>query len=84
MLDSIDFIWKVQESPTSFEEVFRLLEEFKEEHGHCKVPKDYKVGTVNLGGIVTNIRQGNRKINTQQKAMLDSIGFVWKVKNRKK
>ena len=76
MLDSIGFVWKVKEQ-TSFEEVFRLLSEYKKEHGHCDVPRTEKVGTVHLGGIVQNIRRGNNKTTPEQKAKLDSIGFVW-------
>jgi len=65
---------------TKFEEVFNLLKEYKEEHGHCNVPSDYKVGTINLGDIVGNIRGGKRNTTSDQKAMLDSIGFIWNVK----
>ena len=83
MLDSIDFVWEVKEQ-TSFEEVFRLLQEYKAEYKHCDVPYPYKIGTVNLGWIVSNIRCGKRKTTPEQKAMLDSIGFVWRVRNRKK
>ena len=83
MLDSIGFVWKLQEH-TSFEDVFRLLEEYKAEHRHCNVPRGTKVDTINLGEIVKSIRTGSRKTTPEQKAMLDSIGFVWKSTNRKK
>ena len=82
MLNSIGFVWKVQESPTYFDEVFRLLEDYKAEHRHCDIPKDYEVSSINLGQIVQNIRSGRRKTTTEQKAMLDSIGFVWQVQQR--
>ena len=80
MLDSIAFVWNMQQR-TSFEYVFRLLVEYKEEHGHCDVPQNEKVGTINLGSIVSSIRSGNRNTTDDQKAMLDSIGFVWKSTN---
>ena len=69
---------------TTFDELVDLLKEYREEYGHCNVPQDYKVGQVNLGHIVSSIRSGNRKTTSDQKAMLDSIGFVWKVRDRKK
>ena len=84
MLDSIGFVWKINESPASFEDVFRLLEEYKAEHGHINISEDYKVGTINLGKIVQSIRSGHRKTTDEQKVLLDSIGFVWRVRNRKK
>ena len=79
MLDSIDFVWKIHDhnSHTSFDEVVNLLEKYKEQHGHCDVPQQCKVGTVNLGKIVGEIRIGSRKTTAEQKAKLDSIGFVW-------
>ena len=80
MLDSIGFVWKINESPASFEDVFRLLEEYKAEHGHINISEDYKVGTINLGKIVQSIRNGHRKTTDGQKVLLESIGFVWKVR----
>jgi len=62
---------------TSFEKSFSLLKEYKEEHGHCNIPQRYKVGTIPLGRVVSNIRMGSRKITPEQKAELDAIDFVW-------
>ena len=68
-----------------FDEVVRLLLEYKEENGHCNVPKSHKTASgVALGWIVSNIRRGKRSTTLEEKAQLDAIGFVWKAINRKK
>lgn len=83
MLDSLGFVWKVKNSSLAFEEVISLLQEYKERHGDCLVPKSYITEDgVHFGGIVRNIRSGQRKTNADEKAKLDSLGFVWKVKKR--
>ena len=80
-LDTLGFVWKVREWAIPFEQIISLLEEYKAEHHHCNVPKNYKVGTINLGQHVKSIRSGRRKTTPEQKAKLDSIGFVWKKQN---
>ena len=83
-LNSIGFAWKVHEK-IPFEEVIRLLEEYQEEYGHCIVPRTHKtLWGIPLGKIVHNIRTGRRNTTPEEKAKLDSIGFVWKVRIRKK
>ena len=81
LLDSLGFVWKMKESPLSFEEVIRLLQEYKEQYSDCLVPQSYMTeNKIPLGRIVGNIRGMQRKINEQEKAMLDNLGFVWRVK----
>ena len=83
MLNEIGFVWKVR-VVTSFDEVILLLEKFKAEHGHCLVPAKYVTEDgINLGGIVRNIRSGNRKTSNEQKKRLDDIGFVWEIRSVK-
>ena len=86
MLNNLGFVWKVKESPLAFEEVVKLLKEYKEQYGNLLVPYRYTTENgVHLGDIVNSIRSGNRKTSTEEKEMLDSIGFVWKAKvGRKK
>ena len=68
-------------SHIKFDEVFRLIKEYKKEYGHCNVPQCHKTASgISLGVIVSRIRQGGRKITPEQKAELDAIGFVWRVR----
>ena len=70
---------------TKFNEVLRLLEDYKKEYGNCEIRQDYKTTNgIPLGMIVHSIRCGKRKTTPEEKAKLDAIGFVWRVKTRKK
>ena len=83
MLDNLGFVWKVNKSPLSFEEVARLLKEYKEMFGNLLVPRSYTTENgIHLGCIVNNIRSGARKTSVEERAMLDSLGFVWYRKRR--
>lgn len=63
----------------SFDEAFKLIEEYKDKNGHCNVPQEYKTESgIYLGVVVSNIRNGRRKITIEQKEKLNSIGFSWK------
>jgi len=78
ILDSLGFVWKINESPLSFEEVIRHLQKYKEEKGDCLVPCRYITEDgIKLGQILLNIRTGSRKTSAEEKSMLDSLGFVW-------
>ena len=79
-LDEIGFVWKCREK-FSFDEVVELLKEYKEEHGNLLVPNSYcTVDGIKLGSIVSHIRSGVRKTTEEEKAKLNEIGFVWKLK----
>ena len=83
-LDSLGFVWKMKESPLSFEEVIRLLKEYKEQYGDCLVPQSYTTEDgIRLGRIVNDIRSGHRKANPVEKEMLDNLRFVWRVKKER-
>jgi len=79
-LDEIGFVWKCREK-FSFAEVIELLKEYKNEHGDLLVPSKYcTVDGIKLGSIVNSIRAGIRKTTSEEKAKLDELGFVWKVR----
>ena len=85
MLDNLGFVWKIKtnESILSFNQVLRLLQEYKEQYGDCSVPRSYTTEDgIHLGSIVNNIRSGVRKTSEEEKAMLDSLGFIWYTKRR--
>ncbi len=79
-LDEIGFVWKCREI-LSFDEVVELLKAYKNEHGDLLVPNKYcTVDGIKLGNIVRSIRIGGRKTTAEERAKLDEIGFVWKVR----
>jgi superfamily II DNA or RNA helicase len=67
----------VEATTTSWEFWFGLLEQFKQERGHCRVPKRFVLGGVNLGFWVATQRQGMGYLSPDRKKRLDDIGFVW-------
>ena len=53
-LEKIGFEWK---GNIGFEDHFQKLVQYKESHGHCRVPKNYAVDDVNLGNWVYNSKK---------------------------
>ena len=74
-LDSIGFVWNALNH--NFNEFYSYLIEYKAQFGSCKVPQGYVINGYKLGQKVQSIRSGNIKVNTEQRTLLDSIGFVW-------
>ena len=79
-LNAIEFVWDLDAA--FWEERFRELEAYQEEHGHCRVPRDGS----ELGGWVHNQRARKRKFDqnklrtpiTQEHInRLNAIGFEW-------
>ena len=63
-----------------FEEVVKLLEEYKKKYGDCLVPQSYVTENgACLGNIVHNIRTGSRQTSETEKEILNKLGFVWRV-----
>lgn len=60
----------------SFDEVVRLLKEYKNKYGHCMVPVEHKTDEdVKLGRILQAIRRGDRKTTEEEKKILRELGF---------
>ncbi|KAL7581678.1 hypothetical protein ACA910_022225 [Epithemia clementina (nom. ined.)] len=87
-LDSLGFNWGEHKGDRKWEEHFRALEEYKEEHGDCRVPTKYPRNTA-LGRWVSTQRS-ERKLFLQSKPSLidqekidrlDGLGFVWDAMN---
>lgn len=59
--------------------MYSLLQEYKKEFGHCRVPSDYIYKNENLGGWVYNQRANakNHKDGKKRIEQLNDIGFVW-------
>jgi hypothetical protein len=80
-LDSIGFVWEVRPDPDDqWNIMFDKLKAYKQKHGDCLVPHQYKKDKF-LGLWVSRQRRGRKanRLVAERKAKLDSIGFVWEV-----
>ncbi len=77
-IDKLGFIWKVHSRKYKFPEFYQSLIKFKEEHGHLLIPQSLRP----LGTYVSQIRAGVKKLTTEQRKMLDDLGFVWDATKR--
>ena len=81
LLDELGFTWSVQ-AHESWNDRFRLLRDYKEEHGDLLVPKSHKTADgFSLGAWVTKQRADKAagKLNAERVALLDELGFTWSV-----
>ena len=78
MLDDIGFVWKTREDWTTR---YNDLVAYKKRHGHCNVPTRCKENK-SLGSWVDHTRQQFKhgELSDDRVAMLDQIGFAWKLK----
>jgi len=82
-LEEVGFLWN---SNNPWEERFNELKEFKDLHGHCRVPYRY-AKNMELGRWVSHQRQNYKylregkpsKISQERVEALEDIGFDWSV-----
>ena len=82
-LNSVGFDWGT--ANTGWEGHFQKLVQFKESHGHCRVPYNHSVDDVKLGIWVMDQRQCYRKnlkgrnspMSQERIDQLNSVGFDW-------
>ena len=82
-LNSIGFDWGT--AMIGWEVHFQKLVQFKESHGHCRVPRNYTADDVNLGNWVSSqrqeylsLREGQHSTMTQERIdALEKVGFDW-------
>lgn len=67
MLDNLGMDWTIRDR---WEDSFRELERFKEEHGHTDVPFDHP-----LAKFVARLRKN--PLDEEKRKRLDEIGFEW-------
>ena len=78
-LEDLGFQWEIAEIESDrWEARFQELKEFKEEHGHCDVPRKHPGG---LGSWVNKQRHGGKEWsqhhNAEQAQKLEELGFRW-------
>ena len=79
-LDSLGFVWDAEgevrdAQREAWNERCRQLAEFRHQHGHVNVPRDYGP----LGNWVYTQRRGVG-MTDERRARLDSLGFVWNLR----
>ena len=82
-LNSVGFDWG--SANIGWKGTFQKLVQYKESHGHCRVPRNYTVDDANLGNWVANQRNaykrfkdGQHSTMTQERIdQLNSVGFDW-------
>ena len=73
-------IW---EKPDPWELRYAMAADFYSEHGHLRVPANYKVGKVNLHKWVNDQKQvyrgkrAGKALSVEQISRLESIGIKW-------
>ena len=81
-LDKLGFTWAFS-PPASWEQRIDELLAYRQTHGDCKVPQ-HRPDSKHLGKWVntqrTQLKRG--KLSAERKAKLDSIGFVWDIKQK--
>ncbi|GFH47146.1 hypothetical protein CTEN210_03621 [Chaetoceros tenuissimus] len=87
VLEDMGFRWTTSTSPT-FDEYFHELRIYKERHGHCYVPNEYKENK-KLGNWCAKIRMmkkgtlpirntGSYKLTQERIKRLEDLGFQWR------
>jgi superfamily II DNA or RNA helicase len=76
-LEEIGFDWDPHE--TAWHRAYRLLRDFKECNGHCRVPARHVVEGLRLGQWMTVQRSNGDQMREDRKKLLDAVGFEWDV-----
>jgi hypothetical protein len=74
-LGAIGFIWNLRDR--AWEEGYSRLKKFRIREGHSSVPQHHNEGAFTLGQWVNLQRTRQKKLCTERKRRLDSVGFVW-------
>ena len=83
-LEALGFVW--DQLAAQWEEGFRELSAYHQEHGNCDVSQSHITDTgFKLGLWVSNQRQflKKNKLSEERKERLEALGFVWEPKKRR-
>jgi superfamily II DNA or RNA helicase len=77
-LRNLGVSWGKEEKLNTWEDRFRDVLRFRDQHGHCSVPRHFK-GDAGLANWATKQRQKKREgtLDSEKVARLTEIGFVW-------
>jgi superfamily II DNA or RNA helicase len=74
-LEELGFAWGTR-SKGAWEDKFTELQAFKEENGHCAVPKRYPPNP-SLGSWIVYQRQFKGRLTPERRDRLEKLGFIW-------
>ncbi len=77
-LTDIGFEW----DPFSarWQKMYDILKDFRAEHGHCRVPTGWPKDPVLANWVgVQRARKIDGKLSTERQALLDAVGFIWRI-----
>ncbi|KAJ1457231.1 hypothetical protein M885DRAFT_438423, partial [Pelagophyceae sp. CCMP2097] len=77
-LEEIGFVWNVK--TLKWMEDFEKLKVYQLEFGDCRVPGKYAIDGFWLGSWVETNRQKRLQLSEEKVEMLDSLGFIWDLK----
>jgi hypothetical protein len=79
-LDELGFVWS-STIVDEWDSTYKLLTQFKEEEGHCNVPRTHNVDGKNLGKWVNTQRTGKNRgtLDVMRQKRLEGIDFNWAV-----
>ena len=75
-LNELGFVWNPRDA--AWENGFNYLKIYKDQNGHCQVPKTYKENGFELGSWVGVQRANKDKLCPERRQRLDELGFIWK------
>jgi len=86
----MNWSWRTDVSNQQWEVNFKILEEYKAEHGHCDAPQNTKLGkwvqhqrlnyrALNLQAQGQPINKGYRPMSKERVDRLTAMGFKWRV-----
>jgi len=77
-LIALEFEWSPSRAQW-WETRFSELQAFKDQFGHCRVPKDWAPNP-SLGSWVSTQRMQRESLSTERRQRLAGLGFVWQAK----
>ena len=83
-LEDIGVKWELI-STKSWEDMFVLLTQYKDNNGHCNVPHKHVEDDKNLGRWLATQRQAKKKqtLNNERKRQLEDLGVKWQLTSTK-
>jgi hypothetical protein len=78
-LEKLGIAWDIYGD--QWEQMFALLEQFKDREGHCNVPQTHKEKSVNLGWWVLSQRKVKKggSLDVTREQRLEKLGIAWDI-----
>lgn len=85
-LEELGIVWSINDE--KWNQKYKLLEGYYQEHGNIDVPKEYEVNEIRLGTWLRTQRQAyigknSCKITQEQIDKLNKLGMIWSINDEK-